>query len=443
MFIKRKKIAIVGSGLVGSLLSIYLSKKGYIVEIFESRDDMRKESFSAGRSINLALSDRGRKALREVGIENKIMSISVPVHKRLMHSISGDLTEQYYGKKNQAIYSVPRKELNCMLMDLAEENGVKINFSNKCIDIDFENTELKFKNSERKKFDFVFGADGAGSIVRKKMNLFSDLNVYTNIIDCGYKELTIPPSNKGAWIIDSDALHIWPRESYMVMALPNQDGSFTITLFFPLKGKNSFENLKTNSDVNDFFSTKFPDLFPLIPNLSDQYFKNPVSSLGIIRCDSWKVNNFMLIGDSCHATVPFYGQGMNAGFEDCNLINEIINDSSKSSLFKTPVNEFLNRRKLNTTAMQDLSMHNFIVMRDKTGDQKFLLQKKIEALFAEKNPTKWTPLYSMVTFSHIDYNDALIIGKKQEKIMREIMEIENIDLIWDSQKIQDKILSLL
>ncbi len=443
MSLTKKKIAIVGAGLVGSLLSIYLSKRGYSVNIFEGRSDMRKDHVQVGRSINLALSDRGRKALRQVDLEEKILSISVPVYKRLMHSVKNELTEQFYGKENQAIFSVPRRELNCMLMDLAEEEGVKIHFLKKCNDIDFNKTNLKFDDNESFHFDFVFGADGAGSVIRKKMNEFPDVNVFSELIDCGYKELTIPIGNHKTWQIASDALHIWPRGSYMVMALPNLDGTFTCTLFFPMKGENSFENLKTKKDVDLFFEKNCPDLVSLIPNISEQYFNNPVSPLGIIRCSPWKKNNFILIGDSCHATVPFYGQGMNCGFEDCNLMVDIFDKTFKTANFSNSIEKFLTNRKINTDAMQDLSMHNFIVMRDKTGDKKFLLQKKIEALFAKKHPSKWTPLYSMVTFSHIDYDEALKIGMKQEKIMQKIMQMDNIESIWNSKEVEQKVLSFL
>ena len=443
MSLAKKNIAIVGAGLVGSLLSIYLSKRGYSVSIFEGRSDMRKDHIQAGRSINLALSDRGRGALKQVGLEEKILSISVPVYKRLMHSEKNELTEQFYGKKDQAIFSVPRRELNCMLMDLAEDEGVKIYFSKKCNDIDFDKTNLKFDDNESLHFDFVFGADGAGSVIRKKMNKFPGIDVFSEFIDCGYKELTIPIGNHGKWQIASNALHIWPRGSYMVMALPNLDGTFTCTLFFPMKGENSFEILKNEKDVNLFFEKNCSDLVPLIPNISEQYFNNPVSPLGIIRCSTWKKNNFILIGDSCHATVPFYGQGMNCGFEDCKLIADVFDKTFNTNNFTNSIEIFLTKRKINTDAMQDLSMHNFIVMRDKTGDERFLLQKKIEALFAMKHPSKWSPLYSMVTFSHIDYNEALEIGMKQEKIMQKIMQIDNIESIWNGQEVEQKILSFL
>jgi len=443
MSIKHKNIAIVGSGLVGSLLAIYLAKKESKVSIYERREDIRKNISSSGRSINLALSDRGRKALRELGIEDKIMSISMPMYKRVIHSLKGELTEQNYGQEKQAIFSVSRKELNCLMMDLAEENGVKIHFSKKCVGVDFDTTSLKLNDSETMQFDFIFGADGAGSVVRKKMKELNGIESYNQFIDCGYKELTIPANFDGTHKIDNEALHIWPRGSFMVIALPNLDGTFTCTLFFPMEGKNSFENLKTKEDVHLFFLKEFSDLISLIPDLSIQYFESPLSSLGIIRCNPWHLSNVSLIGDACHATVPFYGQGMNSGFEDCFLLNQIIENSKNFNDFRNHLTSFFIARKKDTDAMQDLSLHNFIVMRDKTSDSNFLLQKKIEAFFSNKHPNKWMPLYSMVTFSDIGYNKAFNIGKKQEKIMKEVMQMENIYSIWNSQEVENKILSFL
>ena len=443
MLIKDKNIAIIGAGLVGSLLSIYFAKMGAKVSVFERRNDMRKETDSAGRSINLALSNRGIKALREVGIEKDVMSTTMPMYKRIMHSLEGELTEQYYGKKDQAIYSVGRRDLKCTLMDLAERKGVKIYFSQQCSDLDFNNNILKFKELGSLNFDFIFGADGAGSIVRKKMKQEFSINTEERFIDCGYKELTIPANINGQHIISNKALHIWPRGSFMIIALPNLDGTFTCTLFFPMKGDNSFESLKNEIDLIDFFKTNFADLVPLIPDLSEQYFRNPLASLGLIRCDSWTVNNIALIGDSCHATVPFYGQGMNAGFEDCFLLYKAMQDFNTFEDFKLKLPSFLKKRKIDTDAMQELSLYNFIVMRDKTADDKFLLQKKIEALFSKKHPDKWLPLYSMVTFSDVPYSHALKIGQKQNLIMEKVMNTPNINKIWDGKEVEDLILSYL
>jgi len=443
MSIKDKKIAIVGAGLVGSLLSIYFSKLGAKVSVFERRNDMRKDVESAGRSINLALSDRGIRALEEVGVKEEVLSITMPMYKRIMHSIEGNLTEQDYGKKGQAIYSVGRRDINCILMDLAERKGVDILFSKQCLDIKFDTTTLHFKDLDPLSFDFIFGADGAGSIVRKKMKNKFALKTEERFIDCGYKELTIPSDAEGNHIISSDALHIWPRGSYMIIALPNLDGTFTCTLFFPMEGENSFSLLTNEKELLNFFNTNFSDLTPLIPDLSEQYFRNPLSPLGLVRSNSWLEGNIALIGDSCHATVPFYGQGMNCGFEDCFLLNETVKECDSINTFKVKLDAFLKKRKIDTDAMQDLSLYNFIVMRDKTADKKFLLQKKIEALFSEKHPDKWLPLYSMVTFSDIKYSDALHIGQKQNSIMKKIMDTPNINTIWNSKEIEERILSYL
>ena len=423
MYLTNKNISIVGGGLVGSLLSIYFSKQGAQVTVFDKRDDLRLDEDIAGRSINLALSNRGMQALEQVGILEDIMSIATPMYKRIIHAVDGELTEQPYGKEGQAIYSVSRHELNARLIELAEKNSVNFSFKKECLAIDVNDTKLNFKNDSNLQFDFVFGCDGAGSAIRKSMaQSFPAINMVEELIDYGYKELTIPANNDKTHKLAKDALHIWPRQSYMVIALPNLDGTFTCTLFSPIRGTYSFESLVNNSDVDDFFSDNFFDLKQLIPDLADQYFKNPLGSLGFVTSSCWKKKNTFLIGDACHATIPFYGQGMNAGFEDCFLLNNYILE--KGSLDSDGIDDFLNNRIIDTMAMQELSRINFIEMRDKTANDQFLLQKKIESWFSEKNPSLWTPLYSMVTFSYIPYSIALDKGRKQDLIMKKLM-IEN------------------
>ena len=442
MYLIDKDISIIGAGLVGSLLSIYLSKQGSKVSIYERRKDMRLDTTLAGRSINLSLSKRGINALSEVGITDEIMSIAMPMYHRTMHSANGDITIQPYGKKDEAIFSVSRASLNIILMDLAEKHNVEINFEAKCQSIDFDSTKLTLLNHDVYS-DLIFAADGAGSVVRKQMKSTSLIKSSEDFIDCGYKELTIPSNVDGTHKIDNQSLHIWPRKSYMIIALPNLDGTFTCTLFFPMRGKNSFESLVSELDVMNLFNNNFQDLVPLIPDISSQYFTNPTASLGLVNCYPWSSENVVLIGDSCHATVPFYGQGMNSGFEDCFLLNEFINNSQSIERFKELLPRYLKARKVDTDAMQSLSMENFIVMRDKTADQNFLLQKKIERWFSEKNPTKWTPLYSMVSFSNIPYSKALAIGEFQEKVMEQVMKIDNLDLTNNSLEIESVIISLL
>tara|TARA_B100000683_G_scaffold196973_1_gene190112 strand:+ start:4059 stop:5393 length:1335 start_codon:yes stop_codon:yes gene_type:complete len=443
----KKEITIVGAGLVGSLCSLYMTKRGYIVNVFERRKDLRSEIITAGKSINLALSTRGWTALKKAGVESEVKKIAIPVYKRVMHDVKGKLTDQPYGNEGQCIYSVSRVLMNLLMIDLAEKNGANLNFNEKCIDVDFTKNEVIFENALTKKrkgikSDFIIGADGAFSNVRKKMVDKYNHHYEYNEIDHDYKELLIPADKNGGYLIEKNALHIWPRGEFMLMALANLDGSFTCTLFAPKKGKNSFEGLNNKKEVENYFKRLFPDFFEIVPNLYEQWQANPTSNLGIIRTYPWHAGkSTLLIGDSAHATVPFYGQGMNCGFEDCRILDELleINNEDINKCFKI----FSEIRKPNGDGLQDLSMHNFIVMRDKTADPMFLLQKKIEKRFSNLYPKKWTPLYSMVSFSNISYEKAWDIGMKQEKIMKEIMKIKNIEKVWKSDRIMQKMLDLM
>tara|TARA_A100001015_G_scaffold277853_1_gene337447 strand:- start:461 stop:1807 length:1347 start_codon:yes stop_codon:yes gene_type:complete len=448
MSLNKKNITVVGAGLVGSLLSIFLANRGYNINVYERRKDKRKNIDFSSRSINLALSHRGWKALNKVGLENKVKQISIPMYRRVMHSIDRKLTFQPYGKKNQAIFSVPRGKLNTLLVNTAEKlELVNFYFNKKCIDIDLEKSISKFEDTLTESIisvssDHIIGADGFYSKVRSVMQKTHRFNYQQKFIDHGYKEIEIPPNADGTHKLELNALHIWPRGNFMLIALPNLDGSFTCTLFFPYEGEISFSSLETNDQIFNFFKKTFPDVLDLVPDLIDQYKTNPTSPLGIIRCYPWVINDkVLLIGDSSHATVPFYGQGMNSGFEDCYIFDQLIDkyQNNWTNLF----DKYQNERKKNGDAIQDLSMYNFIEMRDRTGDGNFLLQKRIEKKFSEKYPNKWLPLYSMVTFSDISYSEALKIGKKQENIMKKILVTPNIEKRWDSIEIENKILDLL
>lgn len=441
-----KNISIVGAGLVGSLLSIYLSKRGYNVSIFERRADMRKEKIAAGKSINLALSDRGWKALDKIGVGDEIRKIAIPMYGRQIHNADGTSAFQPYGKDKQAIYSVSRGEINKTLMNLAEEtSGKKITFESKCTHIDWNKNEIFFENKDEiipTTSDVIFGSDGAFSAARLHHQTTSDrFNYQQYYIDCGYKELHIPAAENGAFKLEKNALHIWPRKDFMMIALPNNDGSFTCTLFFPFEGEMSFSKLDTKEKVKDFFDKIFPDAVPLMPTLVDDFFYNPTSSLVTVKCFPWiRDDKFALIGDAAHAMVPFFGQGMNCGFEDCFVLDTLIEKYKDD--WKTILNEYQILRKPDGDAIADLAIQNFVEMRDKVADPMFLLQKKIEAKFNKAYPEKWIPAYSMVTFSpDIRYSDALKNGLTQEKIMEEIMKIPEIEKIWDSQQIEDLILS--
>tara|TARA_B000000565_G_scaffold16595_2_gene11896 strand:+ start:102 stop:1436 length:1335 start_codon:yes stop_codon:yes gene_type:complete len=443
----KNKVTIVGAGLAGSLCSLYLSRRGYKVSVYERRNDLRSEIITAGKSINLALSERGLTALRKVGIENEVLKIAIPMYKRVMHDIKGNLTEQFYGNEDQAIFSVSRAQLNVVMMKLAEQSGVDLYFNEKCTEVDFQNSEIIFNNTltnKTKKIssDFLIGGDGAFSTVRNKM-VEKYKHEYTyDKIDHDYKELHIPPGPSGEFLLEKNALHIWPRGNFMLIALANLDGSFTCTLFAPKSGLNSFETLVTKEKVEDYFSSIFPDFFDLVPNLYEQWLSNPTSSLGIIKTYPWHIGDTaVLIGDSAHATVPFYGQGMNASLEDCRILDTLL-EKYGTDLNKC-FSEYSKIRKPNGDGLQSLSLHNFIVMRDKTANPKFLLQKKIEQKFSNLYPEKWVPLYSMVSFTNIPYSEAWNIGKKQEEIMYNIMKEPDIESNWNSKDIMDKILNSL
>ncbi len=441
-----KNIAVIGSGLVGSLLAIYLRRRGHKVTVFDRRADVRTIEFS-GRSINLALSDRGWKALRKVNIEKEIRKLALPLDKRAMHVPGKPIYFQKYGKEGEAIYSVSRGILNRKMIDLAEDAGVIFRFEEKVWDIELSEARIYTGDTEKSewkeyKFDIVFGADGAFSRVRHKMQRQSRFNYSQNFIDVGYKELTIPANEDGTHKLDNASFHIWPRGEFMLIAMPNLNGSFTCTLFLPFEGEISFENLKTNEQAEEFFSTYFPDIVDEISNLTRDFFRNPTSAMVTMKCYPWTYwDKVALVGDSAHAIVPFYGQGMNAGFEDIAVLDNLIVEYKND--WETIFKEYQKQRKPNADAIAELSYRNFIEMSNKTASPDFLLRKKIENHFAEKHPDIWIPLYSRVTFSDKPYAEALAIGDKQRNIMDKVMELRDIKDYWDSEKVENLIIKLL
>ena len=440
---KKSNIAIVGAGLVGSLLSIYLKKRGYEITVFERRSDMRKKGAEGGRSINLALSNRGIRALDEIGLAEPLKKVAIPMHRRVMHDRKGTLTFQPYGKQGQYINSVSRSGLNIVLMDEAEKLGVNFLFDQRVEKIDTQKTSI-ITPSSNKEFDLIIGADGAFSAVRGSLQITDRFDYSQDYIDHGYKELNIPAGVGGSFQIEKNALHIWPRESFMLIALPNPDGSFTLTLFFPFEGKTSFDKLRTDSDVLQFFADTFPDALKMMPGLLEDFNSNPTSSLVTVKCYPWVRNNTLLIGDAAHAIVPFFGQGMNAGFEDCRILNELLDKHRDDWSAVLPA--FQQSRKPDTDAIAQLALDNFIEMRDLVGEPEFLLRKKIEAKLHELYPEKWIPLYSMVTFyENTRYSYAYETGQRQKKIMDEVMKTPNLESTWqqlDFQKIVNQLESL-
>lgn len=449
----KNNFTIIGAGLVGSLLAIYLAKRGYKISVYERRPDLRKNRISAGRSINLALSDRGWRGLEGVGIADEVRQIGIPMKGRTIHNLDGTLAFQPYGKTHQANYSVSRGGLNCLLMDIAEKNGVQFFFNERCTNIDLKNATCFFENTNcidekscvsAVKSDRIFGADGAFSAARLSMQTQTDrFNYSQNYLDHGYKELTILPTKNGDFALDPNSLHIWPRGKFMLIALPNLDKTFTCTLFFPFEGESSFSSLNTKEKMLKFFREMFADAVPLMPTLEKDYFANPASSLVTIRCFPWSFEDkLLLLGDAAHGIVPFFGQGMNCGFEDCVVLEKLMENKKENweNIFK----EFEFLRKPDSDAIAELAIENYIEMRDKVADPKFLLQKKIEAKFSEKYPELWTPLYAMVTYrTDLRYSEALEKGKKQEAIMQKIMALPEIEKIWDSEKVEKEILKMV
>ncbi|NJB35995.1 FAD-dependent oxidoreductase [Croceivirga sp. JEA036] len=441
-----KNIAIIGSGLVGSLLAIYLKRKGHQITVFDRRPDIRTVEFS-GRSINLAMSNRGWQALREVGLEDEIKKIAIPLYQRAMHVNDTPVYYQKYGKEGEAIWSISRGILNRKMIDLAEENGVEFRFNEKVWDVNLPEAKIYTGETEKGEwkeyaYDHIFGCDGAFSRVRHKMQRRSRFDYSQDFIDVGYKELTIAPNEDGSHKLDKNSFHIWPRGKFMLIAMPNLDGSFTCTLFLPFEGDVSFETLTTEQEAKDFFKEYFPNVRKEIEDLTKDFFKNPTSAMVTMKCFPWTYwDKVALVGDSAHAIVPFYGQGMNAGFEDIYELHQLIeaNGDDWEQIFK----QYEKKRKPNADAIAELSYRNFIEMSSKTANPMFLLQKKIEKKFAAEHPDKWTPVYSRVTFSNRPYAEALELGDAQERIMQHVMQLPNIEEEWESEKVTDTILRLI
>jgi kynurenine 3-monooxygenase len=430
-------ITLVGAGLNGPLLAIGLAQRGFRVEIYERRPDMRKVRMSGGRSINLALSTRGIHALTQADLWKEMQTIAIPMKGRMMHSVASELTFQRYGKDDaEVIYSISRSELNIALMNAAEVQGVEIVFQQRCSGINLKEGSLQLRDEvtgESRTLDskVVIGCDGSASAIRSEMLRQSRFNFSQQYLNYGYKELTIPAGANGKHALETHALHIWPRGNHMLIALPNVDGTFACILFLPFEGADSFAQLNTHSEVVEFFRARFPDAVPLMPGLAENFFANPTGAMVTIQCSPWHAEGrVLLLGDAAHAIVPFFGQGINCGFEDCTQLLELIGQHSGdwAPIFA----EFEKRRKVNTDAIADLALENFVEMRDRVGDARFLFRKKVELALEAKLPKVFVPKYSMVTFHRIPYATALERGRVQDRILTELCEgIERVeDLDW-------------
>tara|TARA_B100000780_G_scaffold44855_1_gene27916 strand:- start:1969 stop:3363 length:1395 start_codon:yes stop_codon:yes gene_type:complete len=434
---KQDKILIIGAGLCGSLLALRLAQRGYKVEVFESRPDLRKVDISAGRSINLALSDRGLKALRLCGLEDVAKEICIPMLGRLMHDDKGNtFSSNYSGRAGEYINSISRGDLNGILLTEAEKHeNVTLYFNKKCEKIDIINTVSYFLDSETKEefsvtADVIFGSDGAGSSLRK--SYVSERNFLfsysQNYLNHGYKELEIPADKSGKHQISKAHLHIWPRGDFMLIALPNMDGSFTVTLFLSYnEGEFNFENLISEEKITAFFEKEFPDALALIPNIKEEFKNNPTGPLGTIKCSPWSFkNNTLLIGDSSHAIVPFYGQGMNASFEDVVVLDSCLDQNLDS--WMAVFQAYEKARKHNTDSIADLAVDNFHEMKDHVSNPIFKEKRKIEMDLEKTFPTQYSSKYSLVTFNeNIGYNEAMNRGRAQDKALLSLIEDKTIN----------------
>lgn len=418
------QFAIVGGGLGGALLAVHLGKAGYQVDVYEMRGDLRKLNVAGGRSINLALSYRGICALERVGLADEVLASAVRMPGRMVHSLTGRVNFQAYGSDDfQAIHSVSRTGLNVVLLDAADAfENVRLHFHHKCTDVDFESSKVTFTVGDggetvTREGVVIVGADGAFSRVRRRMQGLDRFNYRQDYLEHGYKELTMPPAADGSFRLEPHALHIWPRRFFMMIALPNADASFTCTLFWPFDGSNGFGEIETESELKAFFGVHFPDAVEHLPTLTEEYFKNPVGSLMTVRCSPWyHQDRVVMIGDACHAVVPFYGQGMNAAFEDVLVLSECI-ERSPSDLHGA-FKEYHAIRKVNVDVLADLAIGNFLEMRDRTGSRVFLFRKKVEKFLHRLLPKWYVPLYMMATFTRMPYTQALKKAKRQERVVR-------------------------
>ncbi len=442
-------ILIIGAGLSGSLLALRLAKKGYNVEVREARKDLRIANISVGKSINLAFSDRGIKALTLAGIIDKVMPICIPMKGRLIHDIKGNtFFSAYSGRGDKHINSISRGDLNAILMDEAEKYpNLKILFENECKKVNLKKNIAHFYNhktnkKEQVKASIIFGADGAGSTLRKSM--FKQRKVLFSFsqqwLKHGYKELSFPASKNGGFLTEKNALHIWPRGTYMLIALPNLDGSFTVTLFLPHNGgKYSFKSLNTTKKITHFFKEQFPDALELMPNLITEFKENPVGNLGTIKCSPYTYKGkTLLIGDAAHAVVPFYGQGMNASFEDVTVLFKYIDLYPDN--WKKIFSEYEKERKKDADAIGDLAVENFYEMRDHVANPLFKIKRELERKLEQKYPNTYFSKYSMVTFNDsISYSQAILKGNAQDKAFLNLIEDKKIDASTEISKLLQKI----
>ena len=443
----RGKFTVAGGGPVGSLLAILLGRHGYEVGLYEGRPDSRVTSIYQGKSINIALSDRGWTSLEQIGVGTDAKAEAIPMYHRAIHGVDGELSRLPYGKQSDAIWSVSRGGINEQLLDIADaEANITTHFEHWLVDVDFETAGTVFQVKRDQEItveaDYLFGADGAHSKVRRLAHNVPRFSYSQTYMPQGYIELNIPANPDGTHKLEKNALHIWPRKDFMLIALPNPDGTFTCTLFLNYSGSLSFESLQERSAVQAFFESNFADAMDYLENPVDVFMKKTAAPLFLVQVFPWSFNRKVgLIGDAAHAIVPFYGQGMNCGFEDCAELNRLI--ASHKHDWDAIFPAYESARKPNGDAIAELSKRNFVEMSDLSGDPMFQLRKKIEAKFSDLHPQLWTPLYSMVTFSpEVPYAEALRVGDEQNKVMERIMALPGIEDDWDEPYVMQQLLEL-
>jgi kynurenine 3-monooxygenase len=437
-----KKIVVMGAGLVGSLLSIALKKRGHDVIVFEKRSDLRTEAISAGKSINLILTAKGIRTVVKLGLWDQVQKILSPVIGRMMHSKTGEQAFQPYGKNHtECNYSVGRGDLNKLLLTEAEKSGVKIHFESSLSSIDFDNKKVVLENNEVMNYDLIFGTDGSGSIARKELvaKIGAEASYKMEALGTDYKELLMPTKANGEYAMDSKSLHIWPRGNHMLMALPNLDGSFTMTLYMPVQWYKDFED---KNKFKKYFEENYADVIPLMPDYIEDYYSRPHGFLGIVRMKPWVYQDQMaLLGDAAHAIVPFFGQGMNSGFLDVYALITLMDQHPNN--YAKIFSEYNLEQKKNGDAIADLSLDNFIEMCDRVGDEKFLFRKKVEMKIEQSFPMKYRSRYGMVTYTLIPYFLAMEAGIIQDEILNELTKntnsLDEIDLTQAEKLIDEKL----
>jgi kynurenine 3-monooxygenase len=416
-----ESVLVIGAGLVGSLLALFLARLGYAVHLSERHSDPRPGAVASGRSINLTLCERGFAALDLVHAGEAVRAIAVPCYGRVIHNRDGSVEFQPYGNRGEAIYSVSRNRLNRTLLDLAlERPEVRCSFDEKCLEVDLAGPGATFQNRRSgavtsRSADLLFGADGAYSQVRLQMQKTQRFDYAQAYLDQGYKELRLPATAAGAWALERNAIHIWPRSHYMLIGFPNLDGSFTVALHMPYQGEPSFASIRGEQDLLALFRASFVDALPLMPTLVKDYFAHPPTSMITVRCFPWTCNSRVaLIGDAAHAIVPSYGQGANSGFEDCSVLAECL---AAEGGWPAALAEYERQRKPNADAIAELALEHFVELRDKVGDPEFLLRKQIERRLSEIHPDRFIPLYALISFTTLPYVEARARGREHEKLI--------------------------